>query len=102
MFAAAALLLAFPFGLLLGLARVSPWKGLYWVATVWVYVLRGIPLLMVIFWTYFLVPLLIVLSGLLLVVVAVNVYTFYSASAELTEALNTITAHNPATTTAQP
>ncbi|MBL9217190.1 MAG: DotU family type IV/VI secretion system protein [Opitutaceae bacterium] len=49
-----------------------------------------------------LVPLLIVLSGLLLVVVAVNVYTFYSASAELTEALNTITAHNPATTTAQP
>ena len=57
--AALALLLAFPFGLLLALARVSPWKGLYWVATVWVYVLRGIPLLMVIFWTYFLVPLLI-------------------------------------------
>ncbi len=43
-----------------------------------------------------LVPLLIILAGLLLVVVAVNVYTFYSASAELTEALNTITAHDPA------
>lgn len=58
--AALALLLAFPFGLLLlALARVSPWKGLRLVATVWVYVLRGIPLLMVIFWTYFLVPLLI-------------------------------------------
>src|SRR5450830_1037556 len=54
-----ALLLAFPFGLLLALARVAPWKGLRLLATVWVYVLRGIQLLMVIFWTYFLVPLLI-------------------------------------------
>ena len=54
-----ALVLAFPCGLLLALARVSPRKGLRWAATVWVYVLRGIPLLMVIFWTYFLVPLLL-------------------------------------------
>lgn len=46
-----------------------------------------------------LVPLLIILTGLFMVVVAVNIYTFYSASAELTESLNTITAHNPATTT---
>jgi type VI protein secretion system component VasF len=45
-----------------------------------------------------LVPLLIIMAGLLLVVVAVNVYTFYSASAELTESLNTITAHDPAAT----
>lgn len=37
-----ALVLAFPCGLLLALARVSPWKGLRWAATVWVYVLRGI------------------------------------------------------------
>ena len=49
-----------------------------------------------------LVPLLIIMAGLLLVVVAVNVYTFYSASAELTEALNTITAHDPAAATAKP
>lgn len=49
-----------------------------------------------------LVPLLIVLTGLMLVVVAVNVYTFYSASSELTEVLNTITARDPATATAQP
>lgn len=54
-----ALLLAFPLGMLLALARVSPWRWLRYPATVWVYVLRGIPLLMVIFWTYFLVPLLI-------------------------------------------
>ncbi len=57
--AAGALVLAFPLGLLLALARVSPWRWLRYPATVWVYVLRGIPLLMVIFWTYFLVPLLI-------------------------------------------
>jgi type VI protein secretion system component VasF len=49
-----------------------------------------------------LVPLLIILAGLLLVVVAVNVYTFYSASKDLTEALTAITAHDPATTTAKP
>ncbi len=49
-----------------------------------------------------LVPLLIVLAGLLLVVVAVNVYTFHSASAELTEALNTIMAHDPSKATVKP
>lgn len=43
-----------------------------------------------------LVPLLIVLTGLLVVVMAVNIYTFYSASAELNEALKTITSHDPA------
>lgn len=43
-----------------------------------------------------LVPLLIILAGLLLVVVAVNVYTFNSAAAELTESLKAITTHNPA------
>lgn len=54
-----ALIFAFPLGLLLAMARISPWDPLRWFSTVWVYVLRGIPLLMVIFWTYFLVPLLI-------------------------------------------
>ncbi len=49
-----------------------------------------------------LVPLLIVLAGLLLVVVAVNVYTFHSASAELNQSLDAIIAHDPAKTTPQP
>jgi type VI protein secretion system component VasF len=49
-----------------------------------------------------LVPLLIVLAGLLLVVVAVNVYTFHSASAELNQSLDAIIAHDPAKTTSQP
>lgn len=54
-----AVLLAFPVGILLGLARLSPWRWLSWPAACWVYLLRGIPLMMVVFWTYFCVPLLI-------------------------------------------
>ncbi|WP_277966385.1 amino acid ABC transporter permease [Pantoea trifolii] len=54
-----AVLLAFPIGVLLGMARLSPWRWLSWPATGWVYLLRGIPLMMVVFWTYFCVPLLI-------------------------------------------
>ena len=54
--AALALVLAMPFGLLLGLARVSPLRALRWPVTVFVLTLRGIPLLMVIFWAYFFLP----------------------------------------------
>jgi type VI protein secretion system component VasF len=49
-----------------------------------------------------LVPLLIVLTGLLFVVVAVNIYTFHSASAELNKSLDAIIAHDSAKTTTQP
>lgn len=54
-----AIVFAFPVGVLLGLARLSPWRWLSWPAACWVYLLRGIPLMMVVFWTYFCVPLLI-------------------------------------------
>ena len=50
------LLLALPLGLLLGLARVSPLRWLRWPVTVVVFVVRGTPLLMVIFWAYFFLP----------------------------------------------
>ncbi|MBB3178094.1 amino acid ABC transporter permease [Variovorax sp. Sphag1AA] len=53
------ILMAFPLSVLLALARLSPWKLLSWPAAVLVYVVRGVPLLMVILWVYFLVPLLI-------------------------------------------
>lgn len=51
-----ALLLASPVGLLLGLARVSERGWLRWPVTVLIYVVRGSPLLMVVFWAYFFLP----------------------------------------------
>ncbi len=54
--AASGLLLALPVGLLLGLARVSPWRWLRWPVTGGVFVVRGTPLLMVVFWAYFFLP----------------------------------------------
>jgi polar amino acid transport system permease protein len=54
--AALALLLALPLGLLLGLARVSPWRWLRWPITALVFLVRSVPLLMVIFWAYFFLP----------------------------------------------
>ena len=53
------ILLAFPLSVLLALARLAPWRLLSWPATALVYVARGVPLLMIILWVYFLVPLLI-------------------------------------------
>ena len=54
--AAASLLLALPAGVALGLARVSPFRAIRWPVTGLVYVVRGVPLLMVIFWAYFFLP----------------------------------------------
>ena len=54
--AALALVLALPLGLLLGIARVSPYRTLRWPVTALVFVVRGTPLLMVVFWAYFFLP----------------------------------------------
>jgi polar amino acid transport system permease protein len=54
--AAFALMLALPVGLLLGLARVSPYRALRLPVTALVFVVRGTPLLMVVFWAYFFLP----------------------------------------------
>jgi len=52
----AALGLALPLGVVLGLARTSGYRALRWPVTALVYVVRGTPLLMVIFWAYFFLP----------------------------------------------
>ena len=52
------ILLAFPVSVALALARLSPWRALRWPVTGLVYATRGIPLLMIILWTYFLLPVL--------------------------------------------
>lgn len=54
-----AMLFAFPLGIVLAMARISPFSGVRRAAAVWVYVFRGIPLMMVVFWTYFCVPMLL-------------------------------------------
>jgi polar amino acid transport system permease protein len=51
-----ALGLATPLGVVLGLARTSSSRALRWPVTALVYVVRGTPLLMVIFWAYFFLP----------------------------------------------
>lgn len=51
-----ALVLALPLGVALGLARISPFRALRWPVTAAVFVIRGTPLLMVIFWAYFFLP----------------------------------------------
>jgi polar amino acid transport system permease protein len=51
-----ALLLALPLGVLFGLARISRRRWLRWPVTALVYVVRGTPLLMVVFWAYFFLP----------------------------------------------
>jgi polar amino acid transport system permease protein len=52
----AALGLALPLGIVLGLARTSGHRTLRWPVTALVYLVRGTPLLMVIFWAYFFLP----------------------------------------------
>ena len=54
--ASAALVLSLPLGVVLGVCRVSPWRALRWPVTALVFVVRGTPLLMVIFWAYFFLP----------------------------------------------
>jgi polar amino acid transport system permease protein len=68
--------LAFPLSVLIALARISPWLIVRVPATALVYTMRGVPLLMIIFWGYFLVPLLIgkIVPGFVTMVVALVVY----------------------------
>ena len=48
--------LSMPLGLLLGIARVSPFRVVRYPVTAIVFVVRGTPLLMVVFWAYFFLP----------------------------------------------
>ncbi|MFL9962415.1 amino acid ABC transporter permease [Paraburkholderia sediminicola] len=52
----AGLAFAFPLGVLLALCRVSPYKALSVPSAALIYIVRGVPLVMLVFWSYFLVP----------------------------------------------
>jgi polar amino acid transport system permease protein len=68
--------LAFPLSVLMALARISPWAALRWPVTAIVYLVRGVPLLLIILWVYFLLPLLIGTNvpGFVTMVVTLVVY----------------------------
>jgi polar amino acid transport system permease protein len=70
------LVLAFPVGVLLAVARTSPLRWLQQAAKVFITVVRGVPLIMFIFWVYFFVPLLIgrTVSGFTTMVVTLVIY----------------------------
>lgn len=54
-----AILLGFVVGIVLGLARLARRPWIHYPAAVYIEVIRGIPLVMVIFWFWFLVPILL-------------------------------------------
>ena len=54
--AAAGLVFSIPLGLLLGIARISPFPAISLPITAIVFVVRGTPLLLTIFWAYFFLP----------------------------------------------
>jgi polar amino acid transport system permease protein len=67
-------------GLLFGIARISPWRPTRWLAGAYVNVLRGIPLLVLIFFFYFGLGKLVNLDRFLAGVLAVGVcYGAYTA-----------------------
>lgn len=74
--AALALVISFPLAVLVGIARTSPIKPVAWAAAVYANSIRGLPLLLVVFWAYFAVPALTgkAVSALAMMLVALVVY----------------------------
>ncbi|WP_116131408.1 amino acid ABC transporter permease [Tropicimonas sp. IMCC34043] len=76
MISVVSLILAIPVSLLIALCRTSRHKGLIWFATIYVYAMRGLPLLFLLLWVYLLVPLIVgaPISPFWSVVIAIVVY----------------------------
>lgn len=74
--AALALVLSFPLAVLVGIARTSPIRWVAWSAALYANSIRGLPLLLVVFWAYFAVPALTgkSVSALTMMLVALVVY----------------------------
>ncbi|MFT3820299.1 MAG: amino acid ABC transporter permease [Rubrivivax sp.] len=70
------LVAAFPLAVLMGVARTSPIRAVRAPAAVIVHGVRGLPVLMLIFWAYFIVPLIVgrTVSGITTVICALVVY----------------------------
>jgi polar amino acid transport system permease protein len=74
--ATTSLLLCFPFAIALALARLSSHRWLRGPATAVVHTVRGLPLIMFIFWTYFFSPLVIgrAVGGVETLIIALVIY----------------------------
>ena len=74
--AVAGLLISFPLAVLVGIARTSTYTIIYLPVSIAVHLIRGLPVLMIIFWAYFIVPLVIgrSVSALTTVLCALVVY----------------------------
>jgi polar amino acid transport system permease protein len=70
------LALCFPFAVALALARLSPWRAFSRPATAIVHVVRGLPLIMFIFWIYFAWPIVTgrTVGGVETLIIALVVY----------------------------
>ena len=67
-------------GLILGLASTSPSRIARWIAALYVYVIRGIPLLVIVFFAYFGIPLLFPSLNLSSFVTAAVALTVFAAA----------------------
>lgn len=67
---------AFPLAVLIGVARTSPMRAFAWPAAVIVHLVRAVPVLMLLFWAYFVLPLVTgtTISGVTTLVCALIVY----------------------------
>ncbi|BDM22271.1 amino acid ABC transporter permease [Pseudomonas shirazica] len=74
--AVTSLLVSFPLAICIGLARTSKIKAIYQVAAAYTYVVRAVPLVLLVFWAYFVVPLVTGynISGFVTMVVALVLY----------------------------
>ncbi|ROH76576.1 MULTISPECIES: amino acid ABC transporter permease [Lonsdalea] len=74
--AATGLVCAFPLAIIIGIARTSKFKLFYLPATLFSSVVRGLPVLMLVFWSYFAVPLISghSISGVKTLIVALIIY----------------------------
>lgn len=74
--AAAGLVCAFPLAILVGMARTSKYKIIYLPVTLLTSIIRGLPILMLVFWSYFAVPIITghSISGVKTLIVALVIY----------------------------
>lgn len=70
------LVCAFPLAVLIGIARTSPLRAVAWPAAAVVHSVRAIPVLMLLFWAYFVLPLITgkSISGVTTIICALVIY----------------------------